>query len=137
MGRTFSEMFLFHRVVLFVFLASLCTGIGCGTSEKLYHVSGTAKYKGMPIPAGLICFDPDPLKGGKGQQGFATISEGKYTTAVNGRGIQGGAYVIRITGYDGKAAKEAPLGKTLFDEHSEHQELRKADQELNFDLPKK
>ena len=115
----------------------LALAAGCGQGEKLYDVSGTATYDGKPIPAGIIYFDPDPMKGGTGTQGFASIIDGKYTTAVNGRGIRGGPYAVRITGYDGKAANEAPLGRPLFDEYELKKDLPAADSELNLDIPKK
>lgn len=122
----------FGVLVLFLALAA-----GCGSGEKLYDVSGTAKSNGQPIPAGIIFFDPDPLKGGTGTQGFANITNGKYTTAVNGRGVRGGPYVIRITGYDGKSANEAPLGQPLFDEHEVKRDLPAADSKENFDILKR
>ena len=110
---------------------------GCGSGEKLYDVSGTATHNGEPIPAGIIYFDPDPTKGGTGTQGFASIKDGRYTTAVHGQGARGGPYIIRITGYDGKTANEAPLGRPLFDEYELKKDLPAADSELNLDIPKK
>lgn len=110
---------------------------GCGSEAKLHHVSGEANYDGRPIPAGIIFFDPDPLKGGSGTQGFANITNGRYTTASAGQGVRGGAYVIRVTGYDGKVANEAPLGQPLFDEYEFKKELPAADSELKLDIPKR
>jgi hypothetical protein len=115
---------------LFILAAS------CGSGERLYDVSGTATYDGKPIPAGIIYFDPDPMKGGAGAQGFANIRDGKYATAGKGRGVRGGPYIIRITGYDGKAANEAPLGRPLFNEHEVKKDLPAENSELNFDIPK-
>ena len=85
--------------------------VGCGSGERLHPVSGTATFDGKPIPAGIIYFDPDPTKGGKGTQGFASIKDGKYSTGVEGQGVRGGAYIIRITGYDGKPANEVAAGQ--------------------------
>jgi hypothetical protein len=110
---------------------------GCTSAEKLYDVFGTATYDGQPIPAGIVYFDPDPMKGGTGTQGFANIHDGKYTTAENGRGIRGGPYIIRITGYNGKTANEAPLGQPLFVEQEMKRDLPAVNSELNFDIPKK
>lgn len=118
-------------------LALVVLAAGCGSGERLYDVSGTASYDGQPIPAGIIYFDPDPLAGGTGPQGFASINDGKYTTAVNGQGVRGGSYVVRITGYDGKSANEAPLGRPLFDEYEVKKDLPAANSEVNFDIPKK
>lgn len=116
---------------------SLIVVAACGSEEKVSNVSGTATYDGKIIPAGIIYFDPDPTKGGKGMQGFATIKGGKYTTATDGRGVRGGPYIVRITGYDGKTANEAPLGRALFNEIEMRKDLPAADSELNFDIPKK
>jgi hypothetical protein len=124
-----------RRPIVLVVLLALSAG--CGSRDKLHDVHGTATYSGKPIPAGIIYFDPDPMKGGTGTQGFASIQGGKYTTAVNGQGIRGGPYIIRITGYDGKTANEAPLGQPLFDEYEVKKDLPAASSEVNFDIPKK
>ena len=121
----------FGVLVLFALAA------GCGQGEKLYNVSGTVKFEGKPVPAGNIFFDPDPTRGGTGPQGIASILNGKYTTAVDGCGIRGGSYNVRILGYDGKSANEAPLGQALFREHEEKRDLPAADSEMNFDIPKR
>jgi hypothetical protein len=115
----------------------LAFAAGCGSGERVYDVSGAVNWNGQPVPAGIIFFDPDPMKGGSGPQGVANIVDGKYTTAVKGQGIRGGAYVIRITGYDGKTANEAPLGQPLFNEYTVREELPAADTERDFDLPRK
>lgn len=116
--------------------ATAAATAGCGGEEKLYNVSGTVTYNGKPIPKGLIFFDPDSTKGGSGSQGFANILNGQYTTADKGRGVRGGAYNIRISGFDGKEANEAPFGQTLFPEYGVNKDLPKADSELNIDVPK-
>ena len=115
----------------------LAVAAGCGEGERLYDVSGRVTSNGRPVPAGIIYFDPDPMKGGSGPQGFASIKDGKYTTAVEGRGVRGGSYIIRVTGYDGKTANEAPLGKPLFDEHEVRKDLPAANSELDFAIPSK
>jgi hypothetical protein len=109
---------------------------GCG-GERLYDVSGTVTWKGKPVPKGLVFFDPDVSKGAAGGQGFANIQDGKFTTAVDGRGVGGGAHVIRILGYDGRPSDEFPFGRPLFDEHQESRDLPKADSELAIALPAK
>jgi|SRR5262245_35282612 len=108
---------------------------GCVQEEKLYDVSGTVTYEGKPVPAGLIFFDPEAATGGT--QGFANIKDGKFTTAVDGKGVRGGAYTIRVSGFDGKSGNDAPMGRALFDEYRDHKELPKANSELNVEVPKK
>lgn len=115
----------------------LALAAGCGSEERVYHVSGTVTYGGKPIPAGVIYFDPDPTKGGTGSQGFATITDGKFNTAIDGIGIRGGAYDVRVMGFDGKAGDEAPMGAVLWagEEHKEKRDLPGQDSELTIDVP--
>jgi hypothetical protein len=109
---------------------------GCSSEEKLYRVSGTVTHNGKPVPKGLIFFDPDGAKGTTGGQGFANIVDGKYDTAAEGRGVRGGAYVVRVNGFDGKEANEAPFGQPLFPEYTDSKELPKADSTYDVDVPK-
>jgi hypothetical protein len=124
MIRRFSPAAAFAGAVLLV---------GCGGDEKVYDVSGTITYEGKPIPKGLIFFDPD-----KGQQGFANIENGKFDTSVTGqgKGIRGGKYTIRISGYDGVPGPEAPFGKALFPEHQLTKELPAEKQTFDYDVKK-
>jgi hypothetical protein len=105
--------------------------VGCTKQEKLYRVSGAVTYNGKPIPKGLIFFDP---KAG-GPQGFANILDGKYDTA-KGKGIRGGEYEIRVNGFDGKEAPEAPFGQGLFPEYTGAKELPAADSTYDLDITK-
>lgn len=118
-------------------LAAAALLAGCNSGEQLYDVSGTVTFDGKPIPKGLIFFDPDVTKGGSGGQGFANIVDGKFTTADKGRGVRGGAYLVRVNGFDGKEAPEAPFGMYLFPEHQEPRELPKAPSTLDLALTKK
>lgn len=112
--------------------------VGCGAKEQLHDVSGTITFQGKPIPKGLIFFDPDPSKGTPGTQGFANIENGKYDTAIQGqgKGIRGGTYTIRISGFDGKEAPEAPFGTFLFPEHQLSKELPAQKQTFDYDVKK-
>ena len=122
-----------------ILFAATATLAGCGGEEKLYDVSGTITVNGQPIPKGLIFFDPDPAKGTPGTQGFANIENGRFDTSVSGqgRGIRGGAYIIRISGFDGKVAPEAPFGQFLFPEHEISRELPAQKQTLDYDVKTK
>jgi hypothetical protein len=109
---------------------------GCGGEEKLYRVSGTVTYDGKPVAKGLIFFDPDGTKGTTGGQGFANILNGKYDTANEGQGVRGGAYVVRVNGFDGKEANEAPFGQPLFPEYTGSKELPMEDSTYDVNVPK-
>ena len=79
-----------------VLICGVAAWSGCTQEEKLYRVSGVVTYDGKPIAKGLIFFDPQA----GGPQGFANILEGKYDTK-QGKGVRGGAYNIRVNGFDG------------------------------------
>jgi len=121
-------------------VALACTTLfaGCSNKEQLYDVSGTITYDGKPIPKGLIFFDPDTARGTPGTQGFANIEDGKFDTSVvgKGKGIRGGAYHIRILGFDGKSGPDAPFGKGLFPEHETTKELAPEKQTFDYDVKK-
>lgn len=107
---------------------------GCGhKGEKLYRVSGVVTYSGKPIPKGLIFFDPQ----GDGPQGFANIVNGKYDTAEQGRGVRGGAYDVRVNGFDGRKIDDAPFGQGLFPEYTGTKDLPQEDSTYNLDVPAK
>jgi hypothetical protein len=111
-------------------LASL---LGCGPQEeKLHRVSGSVTFGGKPIPKGLIFFDPTT----DGPQGFANIVEGKYDTAEQGGGVRGGTYNVRVNGFTGVEAPEAPFGQALFPEYNGTTELPAEDSTYNLDIPK-
>jgi hypothetical protein len=104
----------------------------------LYHVSGEVNYKGTPLPAGVIFFDPDATKKNSGPQGYAMIKDGKYdTSAQGGAPVVGGAYIVRIEGFDGKPGNELPLGKALFTDFQKAVDLPKENCTQNFEVPAK
>jgi hypothetical protein len=116
-------------VVLVLGLAALPA---CKQEEKLYRVSGAVTYSGKPIPKGLIFFDPTT----DGPQGFANIVDGKYDTARLGKGVRGGSYVVRVNGFDGKEANEAPFGQGLFPEYTGTTDLPQEDSTYDLDVPR-
>jgi hypothetical protein len=105
---------------------------GCTQEEKLHRVSGTVTYSGRPIAKGVIHFVPQA----DGPAGFANIGDGKYDTARQGQGVRGGTYDVRINGFDGKEANEAPFGQALFPEYTTTKELPQADSTYDLDVPK-
>lgn len=115
-----------------LFAVGLAALTGCSRGEKLHRVSGTVNYDGKPVPKGLIFFDPKT----DGPQGFANIVAGKYDTAAQGKGIRGGSYAIRVNGYDGKEANEAPFGQALFPEYTGAKDLPAEDSTYDLEIPK-
>lgn len=126
------------RSLSFLLLPFLITvGSGCDNGKKLYGVTGNVNYKGAPLPAGVIWFDPDAGKGNNAPQGFAYIKEGKFDTKAKGKGVAGGGYIIRIEGFDGKPGNELPLGKPLFTDYIDKKDLPEKEAVLEIDVPAK
>lgn len=86
---------------------------GCGEAPIGDAVVGTATFKGAPIPAGMIYFEPDASAGGSGAQGAATIKDGAFDTSQSGQGAPTGAVVVRIEGYEKNAADPASFGTMI------------------------
>lgn len=124
------------RWVLWLLASVAALPVGCGDGkEKLYDVSGTVTYHDKPVPLGTVFFDPDVTQGASGTQGFATIRDGRFSTALDGRGVRGGPHVLRVQGFDGKTANEAPYGQPLFAEYLLKRDLPKEDSTLEIKVP--
>jgi hypothetical protein len=120
----------------FLAAAALIVLAGCGDrAPPRYHVKGTVTYDGKPLPAGVIYFDPYPMKKNDGPQGFAHVKDGRFDTRDGGRPCAGGPMIVRIEGFDGKPAAELPVGNVLFRNHEEKVELPREDCERDFTVP--
>ncbi len=114
--------------------------VGCGRDAvpNPYQVSGTVSFAGQPVPKGFITFSPDTSLGNSGPGGGAAIVDGKYKTEP-GKGIVGGAYVVRIVGYDGVATaaegEELQDGKPLFVPYQSTVEFPAEDVTQDFEVP--
>jgi hypothetical protein len=122
-----------YRLILC--LALFCGGCGPGDGPETFHLSGNVTYRGQPLPAGVMVFEPDAQKGNDGPGGFAECRNGKYDTRSSDRGVIGGPYIVRIDGFDGIAANELPMGRTLFTNFETKIELPKADSTYDFVVP--
>jgi hypothetical protein len=109
--------------------------MGCNEGPRRYDVSGKVTFKGAPLPAGEIYFDPDSKQNNQGPQGYARIKDGVYNTAEGGKGTVGGPHVVRIGGYDGQPRNEMPLGQPLFPSFQKEVDLPRASGTMDFDVP--
>lgn len=115
-------------------IVSICLVPGCGGVTR-HDVSGKVTFRGAPLPAGVIYFDPDVTKKNTGPQGYAIIKDGDYSTAIlNGKGTVGGPHIARIEGFDGKEGNDLPLGQLLFSGYEQAVDLPKAATTLDFDV---
>src|SRR5262245_11987291 len=97
---------------------------GCSAKgPTFFAVAGTVTFKGQPVPFGKVYFNPDPATNPHSPQGFADIKNGQYDTARAGRGTPGGAFTVRIEGFDGKSTPAFPYGQLLFDDYQVKVEL--------------
>jgi hypothetical protein len=114
---------------------SLLVGVGCGPAgPTTYPISGTVKYKGQPVPAGNLHFDPDPRTNAKGVPLTLSITNGAYASAP-GQGLLPGDYLVRVQAFDGKTANEAPLGEALCPEQTRPHTQPAGSTTLEIDLP--
>ena len=78
-------------LVVLVGVLNGCRDSGAGRFE----VSGAVTYKGKPVPAGQVIFEPDPAKGNTGPQGYARMKDGKFKT-LSKQGSVGGPVIVRL-----------------------------------------
>lgn len=107
--------------------------VGCSSERRQHHVSGSVKYGEQVVPAGAVFFDPDVAKGNDGTQGYAKIKDGHFDTSTTGRGITGGAYIMRVRGYVPANGDTPP--KMLFEEYRKNIELPMANSEQDISVP--
>lgn len=115
---------------------------GCGSGERIYRLSGTVEFKGKPVPAGYIVFEPDTSKGNSGPAGRCEISKGKFDTGQgDGRGTVGGAHLVRIVGLsadpnaNADEGKEVSLPLPLFPPYETTVELPMENSTQDFEVP--
>jgi hypothetical protein len=109
---------------------------GCSSrGPSLFDVSGTVTFNGRPVPFGKVYFNPDPMMNPASPQGFADIKDGRYDTAQSGRGTPGGAFTVRMEGFDGHSTAAFPYGQLLFDDYQVKVELPAENTRKDFDVP--
>ena len=78
-------------------------------------------FADKPVKAGKIYFDP-ATDNPNGQQGHADIVDGKYDTAVGGKGLLPGKYIARVDGL-AEPTDAYPGGLPLFKEFKQPCEI--------------
>jgi hypothetical protein len=59
---------------------------GCGGPPPLAQVQGQVRFRGSPLPGGIIVFSPDAERGTRGQLALADIGpDGKFTLLTDGK----------------------------------------------------
>ena len=123
-------------IALLVLVGFGFASLGCTPQPQVYRIHGTVSTtEGIPVPAGMIYFDPDGARTSPGVQGFAYIKDGKFDTADEGRGASGGRYLARVQGFNGIANGELPLGEPLSGEEEFKLDLPQGESQQAFQLP--
>lgn len=117
-----------------VLLALISGGCGRGNAPTRYNVAGNVTFAGKPVPAGIMLFTPDGVKG-NGAATCATIKNGRYDTSTGGKGVNGGPQIVRISGFDGIANDIMPNGGPLFPDYVAKVDLPKESTIHDFDVP--
>ena len=89
---------------------------GCqsaGEGPERFTLTGTAYFKGEPIPFGRILLQPDNEQGNKGPAGVADIKNGQFHTR-EGKGHVGGPHQVLIMATDGTQPASADVDNSLF-----------------------
>jgi hypothetical protein len=108
---------------------------GCSDGPKRHSVSGTVTLGGKPVPLGEIIFEPDSAKGTTAPGSVAQITDGHYATQPS-LGVVSGAYIARITPFDGVPNKSSMFGKVLLPTpHVENVEFPAGTSTRDFDIP--
>ncbi|MBN2295923.1 MAG: hypothetical protein JXM70_26060 [Pirellulales bacterium] len=116
--------------------------VACSKGGPLrYQVSGKVTYKGQPVPAGRILFQPDESKGNNGPPAAAAIREGRYQTPPELSPV-GGPHIVTISGNAAKPVDQAnseapdniPFGRSLFLPYKTNADLPKEPTTLDFEV---
>ncbi|UUO05711.1 hypothetical protein M4951_20340 [Blastopirellula sp. J2-11] len=119
----------------------LLAPVGCSQSNGLerYSVSGEVRYDGKPAPLGEIMFLPDRDAANPGPGSIVEYRDGKFN--LQDKGVIGGAYRLRITGYDGIPVRMEsgvdPGGRQIFPPYEMTYEFPKEDTTLVIDIPQR
>jgi len=127
---------------LTLMLWALCPVVGgCQSSvpgPEKFEVSGEVTFSGQPVPTGTIIFEPDSAKGNSGPGGGGAIKDGHFVTYA-GKGVVGGPYIARISGFTGTPKKEDGEeileGDPLFAEYRTEVEFPKKNTQHDFEVP--
>lgn len=115
-----------------VALSVVLLAAGCGGPSRA-HVSGAVTWKGRPVLAGEVIFEPDPARGNAGPQVIAAIKDGRYATPP-GRGSVTGPVTVTVRGFDG-VPSDHPLGRPLFPDYTSPRELAAGSSGLDLAVP--
>lgn len=87
-----------HAALLLLAIATMLAGCRPAGPAR-FQITGKVAFDGRPVPSGLIRFEADATQGNSGPVGYASIKDGRYTTAEQGsKGALKGPLVAIMTG---------------------------------------
>ncbi len=109
---------------------------GCGEKGPArYELSGTITYRGNPVPAGTITFEPKDIVVNSTTIGEAEIKDGQYRTLPD-KGVVGGAHRVFVSGYNGiPEPGSGPLGASIFATYTTEIKLPREPSTHDFKVP--
>lgn len=112
------------------------TVASCGKSgPPRYELSGLITYRGKPVPAGTIRFEPIGSVVNPSTIGEAEIKDGKYAT-LPAKGIIGGRQIVFVAGYNGRPEPgSGPMGASVFAMHTLEIDLPEESSTLDIIVP--
>lgn len=125
---------------LVMYLPLLAVMLGCSNNTQgidRFSLQGEVKYEGRPVTVGTITLEPDAARGNKGPASTALIENGSFVVEQV-RGVVGGPYLARLTGYQGTQQNDGPdtsFGKPLFHDYEVQLELPNENSTYSFDIP--
>lgn len=114
----------------------LLAAAGCGEKGPTrYSLSGRVEYRGKPVPAGTITFEPKHMVVNKTTIGEASIKDGRYQT-LKEKGVVGGPQTVFISGYNGVPEPgSGPMGASVFATSTLEVDLPDEPSTYDFEVP--
>ena len=131
-----------NSVLRLISMAAAClvlsTLVSCGdTGPPRFELSGTITYKGKPVPAGYIRYEPLDTVVNKSTVGNADIKDGKYST-LRDQGSTGGRHRVFVYGFNGiPEPGSGPAGAAIFNSYAVEAELPLETSTLDIEVPEK
>ena len=109
---------------------------GCGEKGPArYELSGKITYRGNPVPAGTITFEPKEMVVNSTTIGEAEIKDGQYRTLPD-KGVVGGPQKVFVSGYNGiPEPGSGPLGASVFATYATEIELPREPSTHDIEVP--
>ncbi len=111
---------------------------GCGGDGlQRYRVTGEVTYKGKPVEAGMIFFEPAESAGAVAPTSYLAIKDGRYD--AGSEGPTKGKYRVTVGGMDRAKEKKDNDGMvhtpSLFPDYKFEVDIPPPDNELNIEVP--